>query len=116
MRLTLNQDNAISLKIKLEQILEDKELSDKLDFKNNDNEEIKSLIEQIEKNLNTPAPKSKKLAAKKATIIRQEKTKEKIRNAINLLHLENQKININTIAKKAGVSYNTVKKYSYLIY
>ena len=116
MRLTLSQDDAISLKIKLERILEDKELSDKLDFKENDNEEFKLLIEQIEKNLNTPAHPNKKLAAKRATIVRQDRVKEKIRNAVNLLHLENAKVNVNSVAKKAGVSYNTVKKYSYLIY
>ncbi len=116
MRLTLSQDDAIGLKIKLERILEDKELSNKLDFKENDNEEFKLLIEQIEKNLNTPAPQSKKLAAKRATIIRQDRVKEKIRNAVNLLHLENGKINVNSVSKKSGVAYNTVKKYSYLIY
>ena len=50
-------------------------------------------------------------AAKKATEVRTAAAKKKIENAINLLRIENKKINYNTIAKKAEVSYLTVKKY-----
>ena len=50
-------------------------------------------------------------AAKKATEARTAAAKEKIENAINLLRIENKKVNYNTIAKTAGVSYITVKKY-----
>ena len=50
-------------------------------------------------------------AAKKATEARTAAAKKKIENAINLLRIENKKINYNTIAKRAGVSYLTVKKY-----
>jgi len=32
------------------------------------------------------------------------------------LHLEDKKINVNSISRESGVAYNTVKKYSYLIY
>ena len=50
-------------------------------------------------------------AAKKATEARTAAAKKKIENAMNLLRIENKKINYNTIAKTAKVSYLTVKKY-----
>ena len=50
-------------------------------------------------------------AAKAATEARTAAAKKKIENAMNLLRIENKKINYNTIAKRAGVSYLTVKKY-----
>ena len=53
----------------------------------------------------------KKEAAAKATEARTAVAKKKIENAMNLLRIENKKINYNTIAKKAGVSYLTAKKY-----
>jgi hypothetical protein len=57
----------------------------------------------------------KRNATKKATYVRMDRSKEKIRNIINLMNLENQKITVNSIAKRSGVSYNTVKKYNYLL-
>jgi len=115
MRLTLDTDTAISLKIKLENILKS-DLANSIDFTDNDNQEIKQLIEQIETNLTKPKSSAKQRAAQKATNIRQERAKEKIRNAVNLLHLENAKVNVNSVSKKANVAYNTVKRYSYLLY
>ena len=50
-------------------------------------------------------------AAEKATKARTAKAKEKIQNAINLLRLENKKLTYYSVAKTAGVSYSTVKKY-----
>jgi len=110
MRLTLSKEKAISLMIALQNNDLKNILSNEvIDILN----ELKS---QIQKDLNTPAHQNKKLAAKRATIIRQDRAKEKIRNAVNLLHLENAKVNVNSVAKKAGVAYNTVKKYKHLIY
>ena len=54
---------------------------------------------------------NKKLATMKATQVRSDRAIEKINNAINLLHLENKAITHYSIAKTAGVSFNTVKKY-----
>ena len=62
-----------------------------------------------------PITMNKRNATKKAIEIKKQKAKDKIRNAINLMNLENQKINLNSVAKVSGCSYNTVKKYSYLI-
>ena len=109
MRITLSTDEAINIKVKLELILMDVTPDEH-------NEVLKALIEKIDKELKKPTSVNKQVAAKKATVIRQERVKEKIRNAINLLHLEDKKINVNSISRESGVAYNTVKKYSYLIY
>lgn len=69
-----------------------------------------NLSNQIKDNKNRDISK-KAISAKNATKARQKKAKEKIENAINLLRLENEKISYYSIAKKAEVSYNTVKKY-----
>lgn len=50
-------------------------------------------------------------ATSKATESRTAKAKEKIQNAINILRMENKKMTHYSIAKTAGVSYSTVKKY-----
>ena len=50
-------------------------------------------------------------AAVTATEARTAKAKKKIQNAINILRMENKKITHYSIAKVAGVSYITVKKY-----
>ena len=109
MRITLSTDEAISIKVKLELMLMDVSPDE-------DNEVLKALIEKIDKELKKPTPINKQKSARKATVVRQERAKEKIRNAINLLHLEDKKINVNSISRESGVAYNTVKKYSYLIY
>ena len=49
--------------------------------------------------------------AEKATTAKINKTREKIQNAINLLKLQGEEINPYRIAKVAGVSYNTARKY-----
>jgi hypothetical protein len=50
-------------------------------------------------------------AARRATEIRKKRTQEKIQNAINLLKMEGKEITPYAVAKVAGVSYNTAKKY-----
>ena len=57
----------------------------------------------------------KRNATKKATYVKMDDAKDKIRNAVNLMNLENKKITINMVAKVSGCSYNTVKKYDYLL-
>jgi hypothetical protein len=53
----------------------------------------------------------KKNATKAAHKANKEKTKEKIQNAVNLLRIENRKINVNSVSKAAGVHYKTARKY-----
>lgn len=59
----------------------------------------------------SPVSKKKQLAAHKATLARQNAVKRKIADAINILRLEQQEITPYRVAKTAGVSYNTAKKY-----
>jgi len=74
--------------------------------------DLQEAIETIKKYGVTPPPSQKKVnSAKKATEIRVKRTKEKINNAINLLNLENKEITPYSVAKTAGISYNTAKKY-----
>ena len=82
-----------------------------------DDHEITLLKEKLEKQFKQSfvTHSLKRNATKKATYVKMDRTKDKIRNAINLMNLENQKITINAVSKKADVSYNSVKKYSYLL-
>jgi len=77
----------------------------------NDEEVIKEL--EIAKAKNEESNKSiKKVnAIYKARRFKEEDTFKKIKNAINLLTLESQKITISTVAKRAEVHYATAKKY-----
>ena len=74
--------------------------------------DLKLALEIIKKYGYTPPPSQKKRdAAAAATKIRQARAKEKIQNAINLLKLEGKEVTAYAVAKVAGVSYNTAKKY-----
>jgi len=74
--------------------------------------DLRQALEIIQKYGVTPPPSKKKQeSARKATEIRVKRVKEKINNAINLLRLENKEITPYAIAKTAGISYNTAKKY-----
>ena len=112
MRITLDNDKAL----KLASALETYESKLREIFTKDEIEYLTELRDSIFTEYKKVPSSKKRAAAQKATTIRQDRVKEKIRNAINLLHLENAKINTNSVAKKAGVSYNTAKKYSYLIY
>ena len=64
----------------------------------------------------TKEPSEKKRnATQKATNGRVKEAKLKIFNTINMMRLEGKKININAVAREAGVSYNTAKKYRAVI-
>jgi len=82
-----------------------------------DDIKIDNLLDKIEQQFKQSfiTHSLKRNATKKATYTRMDNAKEKIRNTINLMNLSNQKITINSVAKESGVSYNTVKKYSYLL-
>ena len=54
---------------------------------------------------------SLKRTAKKKQFV----SKTKVQNAINLLNLLNKRITLNSVAKEASMSYNTVKKYKLMI-
>ena len=51
------------------------------------------------------------VATKKANEKKQETSKKKIENAVNMLRLEGKEITAYAVAKVAGISYNTARKY-----
>lgn len=58
---------------------------------------------------------NKRIATSKANKAKEEKSRENITNAINLLRIEDKKITIASVAKTAKISYNTAKKYKEFI-
>ena len=77
-------------------------------------EENKELAEKIRNQFTKPIKQSKRNATKKAIEVKKQATQDKITNAVNLMRLEGEKITAYSVAKKAGISYNSAKKYSYL--
>ena len=74
--------------------------------------EVQEALQVLARYGYTPPPSPKKQeSAQRARAVLQAKTKEKIQNAINLLKLEGKEITPYRVAKEAGVSYNTAKKY-----
>ena len=69
------------------------------------------LTEKLNNPKNIAYSASKSTAASKATKVRTEKVKYKIDLAIEILQTEKKTITHYTIAKKSGVSFNTVKKH-----
>jgi len=96
MRLTLTNDEITTIVVML------------------DNQQELNLAKKIRTQWYKPITMTKRNATKKAIEIKQQKAKNKIINAINLMNLENKKINFNSVAKVSGCSYNTVKKYNHL--
>ena len=100
-RLDLNLDEIILLK----RIITDVKVDDY------DLEDFNSLIEKIENPKMIKRSKKKVKAAQKVALSKEDKSIEKIENAINILKLYNKKITVYAIAKEAGISYNTAKKH-----
>ena len=73
------------------------------------------LAMQIRETELQPTSYKKVKATKTATTARENKAKEKIRSAVNMMNLQGDKININSVSKVSGVAYNTVKKYKNLL-
>ena len=99
MRLTLTDYEVASVIVALE---------------NSGQEENKELAEKVRKQMTRPIKQSKRNATKKAIEIKKQRTQDKITNAVNLMRLEGEKITAYSVAKKAGISYNSAKKYGYL--
>lgn len=81
----------------------------------NNDTSIDKIITKLQNEIKKPITSSKRNATKKATSVRIDKTKAKITTAVNLMNLENEKITPYSVSKKSNVSYNTVKKYEYLL-
>jgi len=75
-------------------------------------DDLRWALEVLEKyGKKIPASKRKIESAKRASEIKAKKAREKIQNAVNLLRLQGEEITPYKVAKTAGVSYNTAKKY-----
>ncbi len=74
----------------------------------------KNIDEQYNKTLVIKSSKQK--ATKKAILTKINTVKNKITNTVNMMNLENKKINVNSVATESNVAYNTVKKYKYLLF
>jgi Fic family protein len=75
-------------------------------------QDLKWALEVIEKyGAKIPPSKKKVESAKRASKIKADRTKEKVINAVNLLRLQGDEITPYKVAKIAGISYNTAKKY-----
>ena len=78
-------------------------------------QELKEALEVIQRyGMKAQSTDKQKRAAKQATRIRQERARQKVQDAVNLLRLEGLKegeITPYRVAKVAGISYNTAKKY-----
>jgi len=103
MRVVIKNENAIKLKEFLQNL-------DKNNIDTDIRNEIDELIKQINNKVGEGVSKRKKEAMLKANKIRQERVKEKIINALNMLLLEGKNITMYQVAKFSGVSYNTIHK------
>ena len=75
-------------------------------------QDLRWALEILEKYGKKLPPSPKKIeSAKRASKIKADRTKEKVINAVNLLRLQGEKITPYKVAKTAGISYNTAKKY-----
>jgi Fic family protein len=75
-------------------------------------QDLKWALEVIEKYGAKIPPSEKKVeSAKRASEIKAKRAKEKVINAVNLLKLQGEHITTYKVAKTAGISYNTAKKY-----
>ena len=78
-------------------------------------EMLERLYKEIKRVNATPISTTKRNATAKANDIRVRKARRKVETAINLLRVENREITVYSVSKEAKVSYNTAKKYKYLI-
>ena len=75
-------------------------------------EDLSWALKVLEKYGKKLPPSAKKIeSAKRASKIKAERAKEKVINAVNLLRLQGEEITPYKVAKTAGISYNTAKKY-----
>ena len=75
-------------------------------------QDLKEAIETIKRyGVKAGSTKKQREASAKATKIRQDRAKEKIINAINILRMENKPMSEYAIAKMSGCSINTIKRH-----
>lgn len=115
MRISITDEETIILCAGIKTGVEHHLLELKKIFGDDGVELLGSIYNNIYKERAKPISVAKKNATKKANEKRTKYAKEKIVSAINILRLESKKITIYSVSKKAGVSYNTAKKYKNFI-
>ncbi len=118
MRLTLDDDVALDIAHALNLVYKDENFKKVFRWKNDNGEFVKNfkyLADEILKEYHKPIKTTKRNATKNATLAKIETTKKKLESTINLMRLEGKKISVYSVAKESGVSYNTAKKYDYLL-
>jgi len=115
MRVNINKDDMLILSAGIKTGVESHKEEMLKIFQSDGIEILERLYQEIHKVYSTPISKSKRNATIKANDIRVKKARRKIETAINLLRLENRDITIYSVSKEAKVSYNTAKKYKYLM-
>lgn len=106
MRITVSWEEAQQIKLLLKTIVDPTEY---------ENEFIDLFCYKLDLEMAKEPSEKKRNATVKATDGRVKNAKLKIFNALNMMRLEGKKININSVARDAGVSYNTAKKYRAVI-
>lgn len=109
MRITISWEEASELRTVINSINYGTELTKE------QKELLKAFEVQLRKEMNKIPSKKKIKATKKATDTRVKAAKIKIFNALNMMRMEGKKINVTAVAREAGVSYNTAKKYRAVI-
>jgi len=100
MRLTFTEDEFD----KLLEVLQD----------SNQREMATNLIEK-KKIYNKSITTNKRTATAKASELKVARAKERVINSVEMMLINKDKINVNTVTAHSGLAYNTVKKYKYLI-
>lgn len=109
MRITVSWEQGLELKEIFNLVKHDIQLTEE------QKEQITLFSDLLTVEMKKQPSQKKRNATKKATDGRVKEAKLKIFNTINMMRLEGKKININSVAREAGVSYNTAKKYRAVI-
>ena len=100
MRITLTEKEADTLILKL---------------KDEDNQELINIVKEIQTQRNKPKSENRINSLLRAREIKTKQTIKKIQDAVKQLNARCHILNIKRVADVANVSYNTVKKYEYLL-
>jgi len=117
MRITIDNEKALNLSSTLDVLFDNPEFCRMFDFDDDGAslEILQELVKEIKKEYKKPIKTTKRNATKKAIIVKQERAKKQVQDAINLLRMENKEPTAYAVAKVAGISYNTASKYLKLI-
>ena len=116
MRITIDNEKALILSSTLDVLFDNSEFCKMFNFDDGASLEIlQELSDTIKKEYKKPIKTTKRNATKKAIIVKQERAKKQVQDAINLLRMENKEPTAYAVAKVAGISYNTASKYLKLI-